>query len=174
MVSNEHAGAAYERTYLRGCLQVHPTLRRPRQAELAELAGTCGPTTLIYLAKNACYLLVQVRPTQDSLFGGREGGGGGVVFAISCFKIRKNKTRRNFVCTDPRYLFGQHKWSFSKLLLACCKQLGWQRLAWGKETEHPHELICQASVVTVRRHACLQGCSVPFASWRSLPFLLSL
>lgn len=43
--------------------QARPSLRAPSGEDLRDLARTCGPTTALYVAKNACYIVLQAAAT---------------------------------------------------------------------------------------------------------------
>lgn len=46
--------------------QARPELKLPRQRELAAIASTCGPATILYVAKTSAYLLIQATATSMS------------------------------------------------------------------------------------------------------------
>ena len=48
------------------CLQARPQLKIPGQRELAAIASTCGPATILYVAKTSAYLLIQATATSLS------------------------------------------------------------------------------------------------------------
>lgn len=46
-----------------GRRQAAPPLRAPSKGDLGDLARTCGPATALYVAKNACYIVLQAAAT---------------------------------------------------------------------------------------------------------------
>ena len=46
-----------------GCRQARPPLRVPSARDLRDLGRTCGPATALYVAKNACYIVLQAAAT---------------------------------------------------------------------------------------------------------------
>ncbi len=46
--------------------QARPQLKMPGQRELAAIASTCGPATILYVAKTSAYLLIQATATSMS------------------------------------------------------------------------------------------------------------
>lgn len=55
-----------EHLALSHALQARPQPKVPGQRELAAIASTCGPATILYVAKTAAYLLIQATATSMS------------------------------------------------------------------------------------------------------------
>ena len=46
--------------------QARPYLKMPGRRELAAISSTCGPATILYVAKTSAYLLIQATATSLS------------------------------------------------------------------------------------------------------------